>query len=57
MEPEKRPFKQDSSLQRTQFHVPCLFGGVYRVSERCTHPSPVLEGAGDLVSSYKYEFK
>ena len=26
MEPDKEPFKEDSSLQRTLCQIPCLFG-------------------------------
>ena len=42
-EPEKGPLKEDLSLERTLFQVPCLFGRVYVGASEPRH----LMGAGD----------
>ena len=46
MEPEKEPVKKDSSLYRTPFQVPCLFGRVYCIWQCLAHRAPKYPNMG-----------
>ena len=41
IEPEKDAFKEDSSLYRTPFQAPCLFGKVHLVASHLGNLGPI----------------